>query len=101
MAFSKKGLRSIIVNEKKFYWKFNGKVIVNFDENKSGLLIIDFGWFDEWLFINDKSRRPPDFEPKTVTPKFVSESILFAISEGWEEGEMQLEFKNQVYKKKK
>ena len=100
MAISKKGMRSIIVNGQKFNWKFNEKVIVNSDEFKNSLLIIDFGWYDVWLFVNDKKNKPADFEPKSVTPKFVSESISFALAEGWKEGKMEIEFANGEYKKK-
>lgn len=100
MAISKKGLRNIVVDGQKFYWKFNGKIIVNSDQIKNSLLIVDFGWYDAWLFVNDKNNKPPDFSPKSVTPKFVSESISFALAEGWEEGKMEIEFRNGNYKKK-
>lgn len=100
MAISKKGLRNIMVNGQKFYWKFNEKVIVSSDEFKNSLLIIDFGWYDVWLYVNDKENRPPDFEPKSVTPRFVSESIFFALAEDWKEGKMKIEFTNGRYKKK-
>ncbi len=100
MAISKKGLRNLVVNGQKFYWKFNEKVIVNSDEFKNGILIIDFGWYDVWLFVNDKENEPADFEPKSVTPKFVSKSISFALVEGWKDGKMEIEFTNGQYKKK-
>ena len=100
MAISKKGLRKITVNGQKFYWKFNEKIIVRSDEFKNSLLIIDFGWYDVWLYVNDKENRPPDFEPKIVTPQFVSESISFALAENWKEYKMEIEFTNGLYKKK-
>ncbi|WP_378174094.1 hypothetical protein [Aquimarina sp. SS2-1] len=100
MAISKKGLRSITVDGQKFYWKFDGKVMVYSDQIKNGLLIVDFGWYDTWLFVNDNDNRPSDFEPKSVTPKFVSESISFALTKGWKEGKMEIEFKKGSYKKK-
>lgn len=99
MAISKKGMRNIVVDRQKFYWKFNGKIIINSDQIKNSLLIVDFGWYDVWLFVNEKDNRPPDFEPKSVTPKFVSESISFALAEGWKEGKMEIEFKNGNYTK--
>lgn len=100
MAISKKGMRTITVNGQKFYWKFRDKVIVSSSEFENSILIVDFGWFDVWLYVNDKENRPPDFEPKSVTPKFVSESISFAIAEGWREGKMELRFRNGQYNKK-
>ena len=100
MAISKKGLRSITVKGQQFYWKFNGKVIVSSDEIKNSLLIVDFGWYDVWLYVNDKENRPPDFEPECVTPKFVSKSIMYALTQGWDDGKMEIEFRNGDYKLK-
>ena len=97
MAISKKGLRKIIVENHKFYWKFSGKIIVTSEEIKNGHLTVDFCWYDIWLYVNDKENRPPDFEPKIVTPKFVSESISYALNQGWEEGKALLEFRNGNY----
>lgn len=97
MAISKKGRRKIIVNGQKFYWKFNEKVFVNFAESKNSLLIVDFGWYDVWLFVNDKENRPPDFEPKSVTPKFVKDAISFALKKGWKEGKMEIMFRRGKY----
>ena len=100
MALSKHGLRKIIVDEREFFWKFNEKIFVTSNETKNCLLVVDFGWYDVWLYVNDKENRPPDFEPKNVTPKFVSDSILFGITEGWEKGKMEIEYRNGNYKKK-
>ena len=70
------------------------------DETKNSLLIVDFGWYDVWVYSNDRENRPPDFEPKSVTPKFVSESIIYALNQGWGDGKMEIEFRNGDYKKK-
>lgn len=101
MAISKKGLRKINVEGKNYYWKFNEKVYIVGDGIAGSLLIVDIGWYDVWLYVNDKENRPPDFEPKSVTPKFVSESILFALTQGWDKGKMEIEFRNGNYKLKK
>ena len=100
MATSKKGWRTIIVNEQKFYWKFNGKVIVQSDEIKNGLLIVDFGWQDVWFSVNDKDNKINDFEPKVITPQFVCNSISFALGVGWKNRKIELEFKNSKYTSK-
>ena len=100
MAISKKGFRKITVDKRVFYWKFSEKVLVTCDEIKNSLLIVDFGWYDVWLYVNDKENRPSDFEPKTVTPKFVSESISFALKNGWKDGKIEIEFKSGLYSKK-
>lgn len=99
MAFSKKGLRGIIVEKQKFYWKFNEKIIIISDQKH--LLIVDFGWFDKWLFVNSKNNKPPEFEPKSVTPEFIKKSILFAINKGWEKGKMEIEYRKGIFNIKK
>ncbi len=99
MAIAKKGFRKIEVEGEKYAWKFNGKVFVAKERNNRSTLIIDFGWFDGWLFANDRENRPPDFYPRVATPKFVSESIQFAIEQGWGGGNMEIEFRNGEYKK--
>ena len=100
MATSKKGWRTIIVNEQKFYWKFNGKVIVQSDGIKNGLLIVDVEWQDVWLSLKDKDNELNDCKPKVITPKFVSDSISFALGVGWNNGKIKLEFKKGKYKSK-
>lgn len=100
MAIPKKGLRKIVVDNREFYWKFNEKIFVTSDEANNSLLIVDFGWYDVWLYANDKENSPPDFEPKSVTPQFVSESITYALIQGWDDQKMEIEFRNGHYKKK-
>ncbi|WP_338767056.1 hypothetical protein WAF17_05050 [Bernardetia sp. ABR2-2B] len=97
MAISKKGLRTITVNNNKYYWKFNEKVFIIPNENQNSLLVIDFGWYDIFLFMNDKENRPPKFYPKAITPKFVQESILFALENEWSEGTMKVEYREGKY----
>jgi len=96
MAISKKGLRKIVVADKTYYWRFTERIwVINEEEKRT--LQIDFGWYDKWLYVNDKENRPPDFEPQTVTPKFVSSSILFAIENGWTKNNMQLSYRDGKY----
>lgn len=64
-------------------------------------MIVDFGWYDVLLFVNDIDNCPPDFEPKFVTPNLVSKSISFALNEGWFERKIEIEFRNGRYKKNK
>jgi len=97
MAISQKKLRKITVGNQKYLWKFNGKIFVTKELNKNALLIIDFGWYDVWDYINNKEERPPDFSPSIVTPKFVSESILFSLNNNWNDGKMELIFRNNEY----
>lgn len=93
MGISKKGLRKIIVDQQTFYWKFNEKIIITSDEIKNALLILDFGYFDVWLYVNDRENRPPDYEPRVVTPQFVETTIRHAKSIGWHEGTLNLMYR--------
>lgn len=97
MAISKKGLRSITVDHQKYYWKFNEKIVIFPEGDPNCILTIDFGYFDIWLFVNDQEHRPPYFEPKPVTPKFVSESIQFALENNWKGKKMDVEYRNTIY----
>lgn len=80
----KRGFRQIVVENHKFNWRFNGKIDVRTEIHKENRLIVDFGWFDELLYINDRKNRPPEFEPKTVTPEFVKQAIEFALKNKWD-----------------
>lgn len=100
MALSRKGLRPIVVDGNNFHWKFAGKVFVIPDEDEKSLLTIDFGRFDVWLYVNDAENRPPEFEPRVVTPKFVAESIQYAKTIGWPKGRIEIEFKEACYRLK-
>ncbi|MCB9222748.1 MAG: hypothetical protein H6582_01120 [Crocinitomicaceae bacterium] len=83
MAIAKKGFRKIVVNGLPFHWKFNEKIIIAGGENGNGLLTVDFGWYDIWLYVNDQENEPPPYEPKRVTPEFVKKCIVFALSKEW------------------
>lgn len=54
---------------------------------------MNFGWTDVWLYINDKEKKYHDFELKVVTPKFVADSIYFAIDLGWKGGKKDYTYK--------
>lgn len=95
MAIAKKGLRIIVVEGKTFSWKFNEKVFVTSEED--GLLVVDFGWYDVWLYVN-KVEKPPEFTPAIATPGFVRQAILFAISEGWQAQQMEMQFRNGTFR---
>ena len=79
----KRGFRTIKVDDELYNWRFAGVVDIRFGDNpKQSVLKVDFGWYDIWLFVNDE-KRPPDFEPKAVTSKFVEQAIRFALKNGW------------------
>lgn len=95
IAKKKNGFRKIVVNDEIYYWRFNDCIDIRPDQNQSNKLEIDFGYFDHWLFINDKENRPKDFEPKVVTPGFIKKIIENAIQSGW-----SINDKNKVMKLK-
>lgn len=79
----KRGFRTIKVDDECYNWSFVGIVDIRFsDSPKQSALRVDFGWYDIWLYGNDE-KRPPDFEPKIVTPNFVEQAIRFAVKNGW------------------
>lgn len=80
----KRGFRKITINGIEFTWRFSGKIDIRPETKVNNQLIVDFGWYDEWLFIHDAKNAPPSFEPKVVTPAFVKECILFAITNSWD-----------------
>ena len=94
MAISKKGMRKLNVNGNSYLWKFKEKVFVVKDMHKNNPLVIDIGWLDDWLYMNDPKIDPSENMPKRVTPKFVRESILFAEKYGWPESKMEITCRN-------
>ena len=80
----KHGFRKIFVDGKTYNWCFGGIIDVRLSSCPKGqALEIDFGWYDIWLYVNDPVK-PPEFEPKIVTPKFVERGIKFANQCNWE-----------------
>jgi hypothetical protein len=79
-----KGYRAITVGTRRFRWRFDERVIV-VPESLSGrqVLEVDFGWFDSWLYANNRANMPPEFTPQIATPAFVASAIAFALGNGW------------------
>ena len=79
----KRGFRAIKVDDECYSWRFSGEVDIRFNNSpKQSALRVNFGWYDGWIHVNDE-KRPPDFEPRVVTPKFVEQAIRFAVKNGW------------------
>lgn len=97
MEIAKRGLRKIVVEGQTFFWKFTEKIFVFPEDDKNSLLILDFGWFDVWDYVNDQENRPPNFEPRTVSSGFVAQSIRYGISKGWPSGQVEVDFKDEAY----
>lgn len=80
----KRGFRKIVINGNEFGWRFNTQLEVCPASCKGNKLWVDFGWFDPFLYMNDKSGTPPDYDPQVVTPSFVRKVIEFALSHNWD-----------------
>jgi hypothetical protein len=95
---NKRGFRNISIEGQNFNWRHAGVLDIRPALQKGNRLIVDFGWFDELLYVNDKENRPVDFEPKALTPAFVRQAVLFALSQGWDIqkkiGVLQLKYNN-------
>ncbi|WP_298520920.1 hypothetical protein [uncultured Kordia sp.] len=100
----RQGFRKITVMGIIFNWKFSGGVDVRPVSNKDNKLFIDYGWYDDWLYVHNKENKPPDYEPQIVTPNFVRKSIEFAIENGWntenKTGKFDIMYKDGKYKLK-
>jgi hypothetical protein len=79
-----KGYRGIVVTNRRFKWRFANRIVV-VPDGLSGrqVLEVDFGWFDGWLYTNDRPNRPAELCPRVATPAFVASAIDFALRNGW------------------
>jgi len=100
---SKRNFRKIDIESKIYKWRFNEVVQICPVELYNNKLSVDFGYYDSWLYVNDKENEPKDYEPKIVTPAFVKLCIETAISLGWDpnamQGNFKLKFRNQQFNK--
>src|SRR5262245_22436679 len=71
------GLRPIVVEGRRFSWRFDTRIVVIPDGRNGTPLYVDWGWRD-WL-----EPEGPGPEPRIVTPRFVAEAICFAMASGW------------------
>lgn len=91
MSLRKRGFRKIVVDGKEFSWRFNSQLEICPASNKANKLLVDFGWFDPFLYLNDKIATPSDYDPRIVTPAFVRKVIEFALSHNWDkEGKIEV-----------
>ena len=97
----KKGFRKITIENEIYNWNFTNIIDIRPNENQSNKLEIDFGWFDEWIYKNDKIDKPEDYSPKIITPNFIKKSILNAIKLNWNTKEkntlLKLKCKNGIF----
>jgi hypothetical protein len=80
----KRGFRKIVLDNNVFNWRFNSQIEVCPANRKDNRIIVDFGWFNSFLYLNDKSAIPPNHDPKVVTPSFVRKVIEFALIHNWD-----------------
>ena len=98
---TKQKFRKIIVDNQNFNWFFNDIIKIWPEKNPQNKLEIDFGYFDSWLYVNDKENEPEDYEPKIVTPAFIRICIENAIALGWEvnlkHNSLKLKYRNETF----
>jgi hypothetical protein len=70
-------LRRIVVDDRTFRWRFDGKLVVIPATASCPQLYVDWGWKD-WLEPDG-----PGDEPSVVTPRFVADAIRFGLANGW------------------
>jgi len=79
----KRGFRKIIIDGITYNWRFSDSVEIRPAHNSTNRLEINFGYFDLWLYANDKESIPEDFDPKVITSNFIRAAITNAIKLGW------------------
>ncbi|WP_168801901.1 hypothetical protein [Empedobacter tilapiae] len=52
--------RKIVVNEMDFNWLFHNIIKIRPDNQRQNKLEINFGYYDSWLYVNDKENKPGD-----------------------------------------
>lgn len=80
----KRGFRKIIINGETFNWRLDSQIEIcpaSFKDNK---LFVDFGWFDPWLSINDKSNIQGRQKLSIITPGFIRKVIEFSLLHNWD-----------------
>ena len=80
----KRGFRKIVLDGKVFNWRFNAQIEVCPASCKANRLIVDFGWVDPFLYMNEPLPSAPDHDPKIVTPAFIRKAIEFALRHNWD-----------------
>ena len=99
----RKGFRLINVEEQSYCWRFNRTIDIRPQNHQNNKLIIDFGWYDTLLYLNDHENTAETFEPKIITPNFVRKSILAAIKLGWKThnkiGKLELKYLHGKFEK--
>ncbi|QDU42647.1 hypothetical protein Mal52_11140 [Symmachiella dynata] len=89
----KRRFRSIVVDDVKYQWQFEGVLVVYSDSESSRrgqALVADWGWVD-WLEPEYRDALP--FDPHIVTPSFVRSAIQFAVTAGWQSHESGIPFR--------
>ncbi|MCA5005218.1 hypothetical protein [Sphingobacterium bovistauri] len=100
---TRRNFRKIVIEDKVYKWQFNSIIQICPEGLYNNKLEIDFGYYDSWLYVNDKENEPEDYEPKIVTPDFVRLGIETALQMGWnpnaKQGNFQLKYRNQQFNK--
>nr|WP_294939413.1 hypothetical protein [uncultured Flavobacterium sp.] len=97
----KSGFRKIEIDGVAYHWRFSEIIQIRPLENPYNNLEVAFGYFDPWLYSNDKENTPADFEPKIITPGFIKSAIQNAIQLGWDNnvqrGNLKLNYANGTF----
>ncbi len=80
----KRGFRKIVIDGKEFNWRFNALIEVCPASNKANKLIVDIGWVDPFLHMNEKLTSTLDYDPGIISPAFIRKAIEFALIHNWD-----------------
>lgn len=101
LSNNKRGFRKTSVEDDDYSWKFDGVIDIRHAEKPKGQkLIVNYGWYDVWLYVNVKDK-PPEPCVWVFTPRLVAEAIIFAKHEGWNpilgKGEFKITYMNKDF----
>ncbi len=80
----RRGFRKIIVNNIIYNWRFCSYIDIRPNENKNNRLLIDVGWYDVWLYVNNPKSKSKNTFPQNITPKLIERLINESIRIGWD-----------------
>ena len=102
---NKRGFRKITVKGIEYNWRFSVTADIRLNSNPKGeSLNLNVGLYDIWYHFSDKVK-PSEPEVWTVTPKIISEAIIFGRENGWnpeeKNGVFRVIYKDKTFKKEK
>lgn len=62
----RRNFRKIVIDDKIYKWRFNSIIQICPEGLYNNMLSVDFGFYDSWIYVNDKGNEPENFEPQLL-----------------------------------